>query len=504
MFLQAASLFHPQTVERSLVHDGTGPEPGIKGADGAWDVSAHRGRVVRVDESVLTSWHQVLEDGGVPKRESRMVFAVNRSTSDVLDKLAQARRIGELSLKFSRGWDESIDRAKGRFDTEWGEPSSWEEAILQGSHVSVGNPANKIPNPTMANQRDWTAVDLEALDAKAIPATSYKPRGDRKAYDAAYTHWTREVVVGPDGKPLDGSPAVDSMYVRHVETATRADGTTVRVETVSARGFYRLAWRRMAANTGERTLIPAIIPRYGTEIQTVYTVGSPTDSRKTVLAAAYLQSLILDFTVRATPKSDILFSTVQRLPYGGETYGREMILRTLRLNCVTDAYADLWAACYDPAFRDDSWTGLPERTGWVDLGDVGPEWTPATPLRRAEDRRQALLEIDALVTLSLGLTADELCTIYRTQFPVLYGYDRNRDHYDENGRLVPNSVLTTWRKKGGNDGRFSEDELTAVHPGSGVAYTYELPFQTLDREAHMRQAYAEFERRLAERTGAST
>ena len=97
----------------------------------------------------------------------------------------------------------------------------------------------------------------------------------------------------------------------------------------------------------------------------------------------------------------------------------------------------------------------------------------------------------------VGLTADELCTIYRTQFPVLYGYDRNRDHYDANGRLVPNTVLSVWRKKGENEGRYSDDDLTATHPGSGIDYRYELPFETLDREAHMREAYAEFERRLS-------
>jgi len=104
------------------------------------------------------------------------------------------------------------------------------------------------------------------------------------------------------------------------------------------------------------------------------------------------------------------------------------------------------------------------------------------------------VEIDALVALMLGLTADELCTIYRTQFPVLYGYDRNRDHTDANGRLVPNSVLTVWRQKGD---RISQDERTATNQ-AGNTYTYELPFVTLDREADMRTAYAEFERRLAE------
>jgi len=96
----------------------------------------------------------------------------------------------------------------------------------------------------------------------------------------------------------------------------------------------------------------------------------------------------------------------------------------------------------------------------------------------------------------LGVTADELCTTYRTQFPVLYGYDRKRDHYDANGRLVPNEVLVRWRSRGD---RLTEAERTATHP-AGTTYTYELPFRILDREHDMRVAYAEFERRLRERS----
>jgi hypothetical protein len=114
-------------------------------------------------------------------------------------------------------------------------------------------------------------------------------------------------------------------------------------------------------------------------------------------------------------------------------------------------------------------------------------------LRSAEDRRQALVEIDALVALMLGVTADQLCAIYRTQFPVLYAYDRRDYAYDANGRLVPNSVLSVWRKKGD---QITGAERTATNQ-AGRTYIYELPFRFLDREADMRTAYAEFERRLA-------
>ena len=139
------------------------------------------------------------------------------------------------------------------------------------------------------------------------------------------------------------------------------------------------------------------------------------------------------------------------------------------------------------------WTGgWPAPTG-LTLAQLHRSGPPTTPLRIAEDRRQALVEIDALVALMLGVTADQLCTIYRTQFAVLYGYDHKNYVYDANGRLVPNEVLSVWRKKGD---QISGAERTATNQ-AGHTYIYELPFRLLDREADMRTAYAEFERRLA-------
>ena len=101
-----------------------------------------------------------------------------------------------------------------------------------------------------------------------------------------------------------------------------------------------------------------------------------------------------------------------------------------------------------------------------------------------------------MVALMLGISADELCTIYRTQFAVLYGYDHHVYYYDAKGRLVPNSVLTAWRSKGN---RITADERTATNQ-AGNTYVYELPFRILDREEGMRTAYASFEQDLAERS----
>jgi hypothetical protein len=252
----------------------------------------------------------------------------------------------------------------------------------------------------------------------------------------------------------------------------------------------------MAANTGERTLIPALVPPGVAHIDGVFSAADPDDPKVTVLVAAVAGSLVLDFMTRAAPKGDIRAPQFARLPTMPASPQRPgLILRSLRLNCVTSAYADLWAACFDSRFLEDAWATGSVSAARRPLAHVGASWTPDTPLRMAADRRQALIEIDALVALALGVSADELCAIYRTQFPVLYGYDRNSYFYDANGRLVPNSVVGAWRKK--SDMR--PEELTATHPSSGRTYQYHPPFTPLDRERDLRAAYTEFEVRAASR-----
>ena len=51
------------------------------------------------------------------------------------------------------------------------------------------------------------------------------------------------------------------------------------------------------------------------------------------------------------------------------------------------------------------------------------------------ERRQALVELDILVAMSLGMTLDQLISIYKIQFPVLQSYEEDT-WYDSNGRIV--------------------------------------------------------------------
>ena len=121
---------------------------------------------------------------------------------------------------------------------------------------------------------------------------------------------------------------------------------------------------------------------------------------------------------------------------------------------------------------------------------MGEPWDVGKPLRKDEERRAAKVEIDAIVALSLGGSADELRIIYRTQFPVMRRHDQE-DRFDANGRKAPKDVMKLQAKL--RDGEeLSVADRTWVHQQSGVEYVFEYPFRQLDREADMREAYERF------------
>ncbi|MCX7492942.1 class I SAM-dependent DNA methyltransferase [Corynebacterium sp. P6129] len=428
-FSNLTSLYHPSSAIDSFNHDGLGPVPGFKNDNNDWNIQPHKDRIQKVNEETLNLWHSILEDRSTASLDARMVYSVNSEASKVLKELANAKRISSLQLSYSAGWNETTDRKKGYFENGWDHPDSWKKVILQGPHLGISTPMAKQPNPTLKSNKDWSEVDLEAIEPDFIPSTAYQPADTTKNYGRSYGNWE-----DPTG------------------------------QTVPVRSFYRVAWRRMAATTGFRTMYPAIIPPGTAHVDAaVSAISSRGSSSDTLKLAASMSSLLLDFQVRSSGIKDIRSATVERLPLPTHP---ELIPRAARLNCLTSAYAELWEEV------------------------MGTPWTPESPARIAEERRQLQVEIDALVALDLGITADELCMIYRTQFPVMRKYDQE-DLFDRNGRKVAGDVAKLERKlKEGQ--QLSEEQRTWTHPQSKVTYTFEYPFRILDREADMRAAYERF------------
>lgn len=439
-FLHAVSLYHPETLVSSLSHDGSGRLPGIKDDNDKWDLRPHKDRILTVNENALKVWHSILESSDTPPLETRMVYTVNTEAAAVLAKLAKAPRMSELGLQFSSGWNETTDKKRGYFDSSWQHPDSWSNVILQGPHLGVATPMIKQPNPTMKHNQDWSALDIEAMSENFIPATAYLPNPDMDTYEAEYGSWS------------------------------------INGEMVPVSNTYRVAWRQMGAHTGFRTLYPALIPLGAKHVNGI--ISASTDDLSAVSEFGASASAILsDFLVRAIG-SNLWGWVIESLPFDN----RAELVRPLRekylgLNCLTSAYAPLW----------EEVTGTP--------------WTIDTPIRKAWDRQQAQNEIDAMVALSLGVTADELCMIYRTQFPVMRKYDQ-QNLFDANGRLVPKEIVKAEEKAAsgskGTPESLSEAERTWTHPQSGVEYVFEYPFKPMDREAELRKAYAKYEAVLAE------
>jgi len=436
-FKMASSLYHPDTVVRSESHDGNGEVPGLKDDQDNWDLRPHRDRLITVDEHVLAVWADILDAPGTPPVQARMVYPVNRASSNVLDKLSKAPRVRELGLQYSTGWNETTDRKRGYFDVGSAVQKDWRAVILQGPHFTVNNLFNKEPNPSMKSIQDWTELDLEALPLDFIPRTSYQISGELATYDADYDHW-----LGADGS------------------------------RVSARSFFRVCWRSMAAPVGLRTLHVALMPPGAAHVHAVHCGGLTTENSALAIGALLgsMSSLPVDFLVKVSTGSGILASSVERLPIVSDPDLRELVAeRALSLSALS---ADI-----------------------LEYGQRSELGERVVPIRTAAERRRTEIEVDALAALAFGLTADELCAVYRTQFSVLKASEKE-SRYDRAGRKVPSDVNRLYKQNGEN---LSLEERTWIHPQSGVEYVFEFPFVSYDREEDMRKAYAHFEKLLAEK-----
>lgn len=293
----------------------------------------------------------------------------------------------------------------------------------------------------------------------------------------------------------------------------------------------------MLSQSGERTLISTVFPK---GVAHVFSAMSATFKATDELlsAATCFSSVPYDFFVKATGKSDLTNSNLGMFPR--LRIRPDAKLRTLALNCLTTHYAELWSECWDEAFKDQRWL-VPEEMGHgsrvmgpesergdedsTGLGDrpdplassaaippssqlprdffarLTPDWQRDCALRTDFARRWALVELDVLVARELGLTLEELQTIYRVQFPVMRQYEADT-FYDQNGRIVFTASKglpgvgfprTEWDAiKHMQSGTVNRTVLDTTLPTGPVErhITYQAPFTKRDREQDYAMVWA--------------
>ncbi|MBZ5708735.1 N-6 DNA methylase [Nannocystis pusilla] len=453
-FLYAANLFHPRTIDESLVHDGRGETPGVKTEQGEWDLRGHRHRLVRVDVAALEVFRAVFDTPDTPLAEARLPIVHSVEVLSILRKIAGSpRRMLDLADAYTttEHFHETNHQKDGTIVRETRRPADLAQWIVSGPHYYVATPFARDPNEGCRSHMDYTTVDLTTIAADWLPRTNYRPTCSPAEYEARTPRW-------------------------------RGAAITTR---------HRWIGRKMLAPTGERTLIAAVLPPGPAHIGASVSLACIDDA--TLMHFAGLSaSLPYDFWLKITGKANLSNDVIKFLPLPPARRA-QLVLRALLLNCLTAHYAGLWRSLFADEFRRDRFASADPRLPGFDC--LQSRWTPDTPLRTPFARRHALVELDALAALALGLSLDELLSIYRLQFAVLQQNERGT-WYDRRGKVVfSDNVLLSglglprrrWQQIAGAG---AGDRLPEwARDAQGV---YVPPFDRCDREADLRRAYAWF------------
>ncbi|MFI9599382.1 class I SAM-dependent DNA methyltransferase [Streptomyces sp. NPDC052043] len=460
-FLHVSQLRDADMLPLSLTHDGQGATPGIKHSS-SWDIRPHRERVVHVDMILLSSWNSLTDSAG-GAAQTTLLYPVLIGEQGAIEALTAYRRtLADYSPMTSSGYHESGAKKEGLIRWENKNVSTLTDVILQGPHFSCANPFYKEPMIPCRNQRHWKEFAPTELPSTCVPVSNYVRATDMETYLTAQDSWLER----------------------------------------PSTSYFRLAWRKLIPYNTSRSLQAALIPPGPAHIDAVNSLAF-TNNRMTALNAGFWATLPLDYLLRITGNANLHFAEARKMPAPDPAHplASALLLRTLRLNALTTHYAPLWEELFDP-----SWAGYEDWANpkWPRLkplaANLKPVWEYSTPLRSEHERRAALVELDALVSVWLGITADQLAAIFKSRYPQLYDYE-SATWFDANGRKIAADFNTY------GHGQTKQDYLDLMAHLENPEHTpppegYQAPFYRADREAEMRAAHTHFQARLDAEIGA--
>ncbi len=475
-FYSMHNLFHPNMVDASFAHNGTGPCYGVKFHD-EWNLLPHKDRIVYIDQKALDILTKVfLDDEDV--KSPKLVSLHTESTIQILEKFSQfEHHVAEEDTIITTGLHETGAVDDGIMRRNVSTPVSSNDIILSGPHIFTGTALYKMPRLAFISNRSYDNIDYTKISDGFIPNT---------CFESCVTH--NQFIQTIKGFKMQNSDQCDNWF-----------------------DYYKLGLSEWVGPASVRTLSGGILPPNTHHIGTIVSVTMK-DYRKMVELSGMVNSLPLDNYVKLTCTNHVKQYLIDTFPLGIADYFKPTFFaRTLRLNCLTNRYADLWNDMWDAAYLKDEWSIVDSRLApWSELT---PQWQHSTPLRNYFERRMALVEIDVIAAMALGLSLKDLETMYNIQFPVLQ-QNENDTWYDAKGNIIftCSKGLTgvgvdrpTWnliRGEALDNNTFKGIAPTYVHtidPQKSELYggqqvTYYAPYNRMDRIEDYRRAWAHFER----------
>lgn len=371
--------------------------PGIKDENGNWNTRGHKDRIVYIGKEELKLFANLF-DGSKNWERARLPILQGQILVDVLRCFAE-QKIYIKQLKdrvFStQMWNETNSKNAGHISITNLFPENNYDMILSGPNIGVANPCFKTARKECIQNSDYDIVDITA-----IPEL-YKPK-------CKYT--------------VTCSVEECNKLIPKTAWGVRYDFE------------YRIVMRRMLNQSGERTLISAVIPPYVGHIHMLFGLAFQNEEYVPKVGCV-LSSIPYDFFIKVTGKSDILYDLVAKLPILEGELIEEAVCRYLMLVCVSAEYETLWKLQWKNKYKMFVWSVESPLLKTNRFSLSSSKWEYSTPIRQDYERRWALIEIDVLVAMALGMTLEQLKTIYHIQFPVLQSYESDT-WYDSNGRIV--------------------------------------------------------------------
>ncbi len=467
-FKTISNLYDPITIDQCFdVASGLTKLLGIKDSNGNWCTQGHCDRVIDVGKSELSLFDRLFDDGNEWKRARLPVLHAKQLVS-VLECIgAQNIRISDVDdVESAILLDEAQAQKNGIIVRVVHFPQTSIDMIYSGSHFGVANPLFKTSRRICKLNSDFDVLDLSSLPDGYLQRCNYSPA------------------------------CVISKFVERIPKTKW--GTQYHSES-------KLIVRRMLNQSGERTLNAAIAPPETTCINTVTSVAF-SRPKDLAIAGALFASIPFDGYIKLLGRGDLYYETISKMPFYHGPLANALSIRSLLLNALTNKYEKLWEGAWDQNYSEESWAKDDHRLRSSRFSSLTCKWTKSVPLISDYERRQALVEIDVLTAIALGMSLSQLKTLYSIQFPVLNQYEEDT-WYSANGRIVftTNRSLVgigfdrpTWENeiKCASSGKKCYRTITDdTLPGGPIERTIEYiaPFDRCNREQDYATAWEFFE-----------